>query len=256
MEDIHKTIEQRNIKIENVGLNNITLPFCFKSINNYSTIANITSGVELSEKQKGAHLSRIVEVLNEYFANKILTIEDFTEIMYKLSKKIEADKVNLKLDFNAIIPSLSPVTNKEAFINTVVSLYVNLLENHVTKNISLKLDGAMCCPSSKKISKYGAHSQRCSLKTTILDCSDNTRIEDMTNVMQECFSAPVSSIVKREDEKYLTERAYENPKFSEDLIRDTLIKMKELYIDKEIIAEMENYESIHSHNVYAKGRLK
>ena len=78
----------------------------------------------------------------------------------------------------------------------------------------------------------------------------------MTSIMQNCFSAPVSSVVKREDEKYLTERAYENPKFSEDLIRDTLIKMKELYKDKEIIAEMENYESIHSHNVYAKGRLK
>lgn len=256
MEDIHKTIEERNIKIENVGISNIVLPFSFKSLNNYNTIANITSGVELSENQKGAHLSRIVEVLNECFANKILTIENFTEIMYKLSRKIEANNVNLNFGFNAVIPSLSPVSNKNAFINTVVTLYISLLENRVTKNISLKLDGAMCCPSSKKISKYGAHSQRCSLKTTILDCSDNVRIEDMTNIMQNCFSAPVSSVVKREDEKYLTERAYENPKFSEDLIRDTLIKMKELYNDKEIIAEMENYESIHSHNVYAKGRLK
>jgi len=114
----------------------------------------------------------------------------------------------------------------------------------------------MCCPSSKKISKYGAHSQRCSLITTILNCENKVKIEDMSNIMQECFSSPVFSVIKREDEKYLTEKAYENPKFSEDLIRDVLIKMKEKYSGYEIIAEMENYESIHSHNVYAKGRIK
>lgn len=256
MEDIHNTDDKRNIKIQNVGISDVLIPFCFKSLNNYNTIANITSGVELDENKKGAHLSRIIEVLNEYFANKILTIENFTEIIYKLSRKTEADNVNLTINFNAIMPTLSPITNKNTFINTIVTLYVDLMKYQITKNISLKLDGAMCCPSSKKISKYGAHSQRCSLKTTILNCSDDTKIEDIANLMQDCFSAPVFSIVKREDEKYLTERAYENPKFSEDLIRDTLIKMKQLYTNKEIIAEMCNYESIHSHNVYAKGKLK
>lgn len=256
MEDIHNIVEKRNIKIERVGFSDIVLPFCFKSLNDYHTIANITAGVELDEKQKGAHLSRIMEVLNECLSNKILTIEDFTEIMYKLSKKIEADNVNMALDFNAIIPSLSPITNRNAYINTIVTLYINLSQNQVIKNISLKLDGAMCCPSSKKISKYGAHSQRCSLKTTIIDTSDDVKIEDMAQIMEESFSAPVCSVVKREDEKYLTEKAYENPKFSEDLIRDTLINMKRIYTEKEIVAEMYNYESIHSHNVYAKGRMK
>ena len=113
----------------------------------------------------------------------------------------------------------------------------------------------MCCLSSKKISKYGAHSQRCLLKSTILDVDNDVFVEDITNTVKNCFSAPVSSIVKREDEKYLTEQAYENPKFSEDLIRDTLLLLKQKYPNKNIIAEMNNYESIHSHNVYCKGRI-
>ena len=92
-----------------------------------------------------------------------------------------------------------------------VTVLSEINSNIVSNDIKISLNGAMCCPSSKKISKYGAHSQRCLLSTTILNANNNIYVEDIINILQDCFSAPVSSVVKREDEKFLTEKAYENP---------------------------------------------
>ena len=189
-------------------------------------------------------------------ANKILKLEDFSTIIKALADRIEKKDIELTVSFPTLIETKSPITNKISYIDSEVEVKVMLKNNTIYKDVSLKMNGAMCCPSSKKISKYGAHSQRCLLKSTIVDAKDDLLIEDVANILQKCFSAPVFSVVKREDEKYMTETAYENPKFSEDLIRDVLLNLKRKYKDSEIIAEMENYESIHSHNVYAKGYLK
>lgn len=255
MDDVHKSIENRNIEIDEVGICDVKLPFYFVSKNEYATIALINSGVSISKNEKGAHLSRIIETLNECLYNKVISINDFAKIVQYLSKNVESKNIIMETKFDIIIPSKSPITNKISTIPTCVTIQTKLKDNKTCNDLKLEMNGAMCCPSSKKISKYGAHSQRCLLTTTIFNSNNNIYIEDIADTVSSCFSAPISSVVKREDEKYLTEKAYENPKFSEDLIRDTLIKVKKLYPDNSISAEMTNFESIHSHNVYCKGKI-
>ena len=114
----------------------------------------------------------------------------------------------------------------------------------------------MLCPNSKSISRYGAHSQKCNLKATLYGDIDNLIVEEVLKIISSQFSAEVYGVVKSVDEKLLTEKAYENPKFSEDLIRDTLIALKEYYNNGMICVEIENLESIHQHNVYAKGLIR
>ena len=256
MEDIHNIKDTRNIRIDYIGINEVKIPISFVSKETYNTVATVDAGVSLSEEEKGAHLSRIVEVLNDEIADKEFTIKDLDKLLENLSEKVESDDVLVNIKFPAMINSTSPVTNKKTYIDTLINLKAFKESNNKNKELEVSMHGAMCCPSSKSISKYGAHSQRCLLKVNLDGDIDNVKVEDIVKIMESSFSAPVSQIVKREDEKYLTEEAYENPKFSEDLIRDVLIKLSNKYEDLSIEAESTNYESIHSHNVKAKGRIK
>jgi len=118
--------------------------------------------------------------------------------------------------------------------------------------MSISIFGTTLCPCSKEISKYGAHNQKCKVIVTLFGDYESIDFNQIVSVIEEQFSANIYSTVKRNDEKYITEQAYENPKFSEDLIRDLFINVGDLYEGK-VIAELINYESIHEHNVYAKG---
>ena len=120
--------------------------------------------------------------------------------------------------------------------------------------LTLGVYGAMCCPNSKAKSKYGAHSQRCYLTTEMKGNVQSVKVEDVAILLDQAFSAPVYSVVKSVDEVYMTELAYENPKFTEDLIRDAIILLKEKYKGLSFVVEAENFESIHSHNVLARGK--
>ena len=255
MQDIHKEKDNRNIKIDYIGVDEVRLPISFKSKEVYNSIASINSGVSLSEEEKGAHLSRIVEVFNDVLKDKPLTIKEMNSLLLVLSEKVEADNVLVNIKFPIMIASKSPISDKLSYVDTLIGLEAFKSQDSINKKIEVSINGAMCCPSSKKISKYGAHSQRCLLKVGLDGEIDNVKVEDVAKCMENSFSAPVSSIVKRVDEKYLTETAYENPKFSEDLIRDTLLSLNAMYNNVGIEAESINFESIHSHNVRAKGSI-
>ena len=256
MQDIHNIKDTRNIGIDYIGIDEVKIPISFVSKETYATVATIDAGVSLNKEEKGAHLSRIVEVLNDEIADKEFSIKDLDKLLEKLSNRVEAENILVNIKFPAMINSLSPITNKKTYIDTLINLKAIRKENNTNKEVEVSINGAMCCHSSKSISKYGAHSQRCLLKVTLEGNINNVKVEDIVKSMESSFSAPVSQIVKREDEKYLTETAYENPKFSEDLIRDVLIRLSNEYDDLSIEAESTNFESIHSHNVKAKGRIK
>lgn len=256
MQDIHNIKDTRNIKIDYIGINEVKIPISFVSKQTYNTVAIIDAGVSLSKEEKGAHLSRIVEVLNDELADKSFTIKDLDKLLENLANRVESNDVLVNIKFPAMVKGTSPVTNKQTYIDTLIDLTAFKQNTDTNKEIEVSIHGAMCCPSSKNISKYGAHSQRCLLKVKLEGNINNVKIEDIVKSMESSFSAPVSQIVKREDEKYLTEEAYENPKFSEDLIRDVLISLSNQYNDLTIEAESTNYESIHSHNVKAKGKIK
>lgn len=256
MIDVHDLKETRNIEIENVGICDVKLPFTFISEREYSTISQVSSGVFVDKDKKGAHLSRIIEVLNENFAEKKLSLKDLPKITNVLLKRVESSQVNLNISFPILIPMKTPISNKQNYIEAFIETQLNNDGTVLNSKLSVKISGAMCCPNSKAISKYGAHSQRADLKVNIFDYDNNISVEKIVQIMQNSFSAPVLSVVKSEDEKFLTETAYENPKFSEDLIRDVLLGLKVIISGSTISAEMKNYESIHPHNVYCKGLIK
>ena len=256
MGNIHDVKDIRNIEIEEVGICKYKLPISFKSKNIYNSIAEISSTVSLGSDTKGAHLSRIVETLDDKVANKIITLEYIKDILIELKKKLENDNANINMRFDIVVPTITPVTKKTSYVNSTININGQIKDIMYDRSVSLTSNGAMLCPNSKAISNYGAHSQKCNLKSTLYGNIEGLFIEDIIKIVFGQFSSEVYGIIKSPDEKYLTEKAYNNPKFSEDLIRDTLIKLREYYRVGRIEIEIENLESIHQHNVYAKGVLK
>lgn len=256
MSYIHDMIDDRNIEIDNVGICKYKLPMIFESKSKYNVISEILAGVSLGCNIKGAHLSRIVEVLDEMVANKVISINSLNYVLEELVRRLELNNANLSLSFGIVYPKITPVSNRITYLNSDIVLSGKLNNCIIAKNISLTTQGAMLCPNSKSISKYGAHSQKCNLKATLYGSIDSLIIEEVLEIISSQFSAEVYGIVKSVDEKSLTEKAYENPKFSEDLVRDTLIALKSYYSGGMICAEIENLESIHQHNVYARGLVR
>lgn len=256
MSYIHDMIDERNIEIENVGICKYKLPISFESKRQYNVISDINAGVSLQGNIKGAHLSRIVEVLDQMVANKVISIKNLNEILGELSNRLELNNANISMKFDIVYPKTTPVSKRITYINSNVILTGKINNYVLEKSISLTANGAMLCPNSKSISRYGAHSQKCNLKAILFGDIDKLYIEDILEIITSQFSAEVYGIVKSVDEKLLTEKAYENPKFSEDLVRDTLIALKEYYDGGTIYTEIENLESIHQHNVYARGLVK
>ena len=253
---IHDMVDERNIEIDNVGICRYKLPMIFESKNKYNVTSEIISGVSLKSNVKGAHLSRIVNVLDEMIANKVISINDLNYVLYELSKQLEMDNANVLLSFGIVYPKITPVSKRITYLNSDIIISGKLDNYKIEKSISLTSNGAMLCPNSKSISNYGAHSQKCNLKATLYGNIDDILIEEVLEIISSQFSAEVYGIVKSADEKMLTEKAYENPKFSEDLVRDTLISLKEYYNGGMICTEIENLESIHQHNVYARGIVR
>ncbi len=256
MSYIHDMVDDRDIKIDNVGICKYKLPMIFESKNKYNVVGEITAGVSLGSDVKGAHLSRIIEVLDDMVANKIISIEYFDYILYEMVKRLELDNGNISLSFGIVYPKVTPVSNRFTYLNSDIALNGIMKNGIIEKNISLTAQGAMLCPNSKSISKYGAHSQKCNLKATLHGNIDKLILEEILDIVTSQFSAEVYGIVKSPDEKMLTEKAYENPKFSEDLVRDALISLKNYYDGGNICVEIENLESIHQHNVYARGSIR
>ena len=254
LKDLQNEMDNRNISISNIGICDYKLPISLIIGQKlYNSICTISSNVTLNENCRGAHLSRIIEVLNDNLYGKTISLEDFNKILDQTTLRSETIGASLNFDFDIILKKLSPISKKESF--TTVNLNINnyKLAENIEKSISISIFGTTLCPCSKELSKYGAHNQKCKVIITLCGNYESMNFDKIISTIEEQFSANVYSTVKREDEKYITEQAYENPKFSEDLIRDLLINISDIYNNGKIVAELVNYESIHEHNVYARG---
>lgn len=255
LKDLQKEHDSRNISISNIGICDYKLPITLIiGENEYNSICKISSNVSLDETCRGAHLSRIIEVLNDNIYGKKVSLADFNRIIDETIERSNTIGATINYDFDIIVKKSAPVSNKNSF--TTVNLKINnsKFSDIVGKSLSISLLGTTLCPCSKEISMYGAHNQKCLATITLYGNYESINFDEIVSAIEAQFSANVYSTVKREDEKFITEKAYENPKFSEDLIRDLLINVGNLYNGK-IDAELINYESIHEHNVYAKGTI-
>ena len=252
MIDIQNQPDFRNIPIDKVGIKGLKYPVKVLDKTTgllQSTVAQINMYVDLPHQCKGTHMSRFVEILN--LVRTKVSLESLTNILEDMKKILGAKSSHIEISFPYFIEKKSPETGSRGLMDYNCSI---IGSSNGTKNTDIILTVAVpvtsVCPCSKEISEYGAHNQRGEVLVS-------TRfkkfiwIEDIVGLVEASASCDIYSVLKREDEKYVTEKAYNNPKFVEDITRDVA---KALMADKNITwfsVSAENFESIHNHSAYA-----
>jgi GTP cyclohydrolase IB len=251
MIDVQSQLDTRNINVDKVGVKDIRYPITvMDKINGVqNTVASINMYVNLPREFKGTHMSRFIEILNEFHGH--LDIREFAQILESMQERLHAESAHVEISFPYFIKKLSPVTAAEGLMEYgcrvtgslgVRAGYVLVLEVNVPITT--------VCPCSKEISCNGAHNQRGMVRLAVR-FNKFIWIEDLVKMVERAASCEVYSVLKRPDEKYVTEQAYENPKFVEDVVRDVA---KELKKDQNVLwfmVDVENFESIHNHSAYA-----
>ncbi len=258
MKDIQNQADTRGIEIQKVGVKGVELPIKVqrKNAEDITIYSAATVGVTLPAHYKGTHMSRFIEILNEW-SDKHLLGMDIKGCLEEIVKKLNAKSGYLRLEFKYFIDKESPVTNISAPMCYDCS-FEGVLENYGEEDEDYKfylgtdVPVTTLCPCSKEISKYGAHNQRALVSVNVTYPEDeHIWLEDLINDIESCASSPLYPILKREDEKFVTERAYENPKFVEDVLRDVVLKLRENKIIDSFEVECESIESIHNHSAWA-----
>ena len=250
MEDIQEYQDDRNIDIDQVGVKGIRYPITVldKDMGEQQTVAEINMYVNLPRYYKGTHMSRFVEILNEH--NHRISPQNFVEILSEMKERLNAESAHMEITFPYFISKPAPVTGIEGLMEYMCA-FKGSLKKKSDLIITICVPITTLCPCSKEISDFGAHNQRGKVRLQIR-FKKFVWIEDLIRLVEETASSEVYSVLKREDEKYVTERAYNNPMFVEDIVRDIAVKLNK---DPNIIwfaVESENYESIHNHNAYAR----
>lgn len=258
MKDVQSEGDSRGIEIQKVGVKGLELPLTIqrKDAEDIIIYSKATVGVALPAHYKGTHMSRFVEVLNKWRKDKRLGI-DIKGCIRAVIEKLDAKSGYLKFDFKYFIDKTSPVTNISAPMCYNCS-FEGVLDNYGEDDeeykfyLGVKVPVTTLCPCSKEISDYGAHNQRAivSVKVTYPE-EEHIWIEDLVENIEECASSPLYPLLKRKDEKYVTEHAYDNPKFVEDVLRDVVLKLRSNSVIDSFEVECESIESIHNHSAWA-----
>ncbi|MEN8205713.1 MAG: GTP cyclohydrolase FolE2 [Pseudomonadota bacterium] len=248
--DVQSSADSRQIPIDKVGIKNIRHPVRVKdrSVGEQHTIATFNMYVNLPHHFKGTHMSRFVEILNTH--EREITVESFREMLKEMTERLEADSGHIEMSFHYFVNKKAPVSGVESLLDYDVTLIGEIINGNPKMNIKVVVPVTSLCPCSKKISDYGAHNQR-SHVTVNAETNGFVWIEDLIDIIENEASCELYGLLKRPDEKYVTEKAYDNPKFVEDMVRDVATRLNE---DKRINAytvESENFESIHNHSAYA-----
>jgi GTP cyclohydrolase IB len=253
MPDVQGSPDPRQVAIDRVGVKDVRYPIglhCPATGGTQHTIARIDMYVALPHHQKGTHMSRFLEVLNEH--HEEVRSDDVMAICRSMRERLNADHAHLRMEFPYFIDKPAPVTGQmgKLDIEVVFECESNAAEDFV---MTIKVPATSLCPCSKEISAYGAHNQRCVMEASVRIAPGETLwIEDLFALVEQCASTQVFSVLKRPDEKWVTERAYENPKFVEDIVRDLAVTLE---ADDRVVwfrVNSENFESIHNHNAYAE----
>lgn len=255
MKDIQNATDTRGITIQRVGIKDAKLPFHIKTKDGgYQTVlADIQFTVALPRHLKGTHMSRFMEILNEW-GTKPIAEKEMEAILLQAIDHLDADSALLSLGFKYFISKSAPVSGKSSLLDVDCKFIGELTKaGSFSFTLEVAVPYTSLCPCSKEISDYGAHNQRGKMSVTIKFDNDTEciYIEDLVKIMEDQASCPVYPLLKRVDEKYVTEAAYDNPKFVEDILRDMVIALRSLAGQVYFRVECENYESIHNHNAYA-----
>ncbi|MBX3385474.1 MAG: GTP cyclohydrolase I FolE2 [Phycisphaeraceae bacterium] len=266
MPDVQASCDSRNVAIDRVGVKDVTFPIRLRvpqdhpnSVlgNEQTTVANISMYVALPHYQKGTHMSRFLEVLNEHAGpGRTIAPDDIPAITAAIRERLDAEEAHFEAEFTYFINKSAPVTGSSGLMDYRVTFECTSSRTGLTDDfvIGVMAPAASLCPCSKEISAYGAHNQRCLIEAKVrFDPAGGPMwIEHLAEIIERAASCPVFAVLKRPDEKWVTEHAYDNPKFVEDIIRDLAVALN--HEDRIIwyAISSENFESIHNHNAYAQ----
>jgi GTP cyclohydrolase I len=249
LRDIQSEPDDRNLVINKVGVKDIYYPVVVldRVKGKQHTVARVNMYVNLPTHFRGTHMSRFIEILNKYQSG--ISTLNIRDILEEMKSQLSADKAHFEIEFSYFITKKAPISGEEAKMEYNCILVANSDDDFYT--LTVKVPVLSLCPCSKEISSYGAHNQR-SIISISIRAKEKIWIEDLIILAESCGSSDIYSILKREDEKYITEKSYENPVFVEDMVRNAASK---LMVMKNIIwfsVDSENMESIHNHSAYAQ----
>ncbi len=250
LHDKQSELDHRELRIDKVGVRGLRFPIQVrdKARAVQNTIATIGMFVDLPKEFKGTHMSRFIEVLNAH--GNVVHVENITDILYALQKKLNAATSHLELEFPYFMVKKAPVSRFESVMDYVARFDATAFHKEIDFVLTVRANVTTLCPCSKAIAVYGAHNQRGTVTVQIRSAKP-VWIEDLIEIMENSASSELYSLLKREDEKAVTERAYENPVFVEDLVRNVALKLNAHPDVNWYKVEAENQESIHNHNAYA-----
>lgn len=257
-DDVQNQVDSRNIDIDQVGVNSLRMPIVVmdKLNTKQHTVGNISMSVSLISNYKGTHMSRFLEVFNSH-SNEI-DMYSIPNILFDLKQKLNAQKAQISIKFPYFIKKKAPVSNIESFMDYNCCFWgeSNGKENDFILETQIPVTSV--CPCSKAISDYGAHNQRglIDIKIRTIKQEDGKFalfwIEELIDIAESSGSAPVYSLLKRPDERHVTMQAYDNPVFVEDIVRNVAVKLRNDSRISWFCVNVENQESIHNHNAFAK----
>lgn len=248
--DVQSSEDLRHLAIDRVGIKSIRHPVkvADKSGGVQHTVAVFNMYVHLPHNFKGTHMSRFVEILNG--RAREISVESFESMLRQMIQKLEAESGYIEMSFPYFVNKAAPVSGVMSLLDYDVTFIGSIEKGKYSFKMKVLVPVTSLCPCSKKISEYGAHNQRSHV--TVTACTnDFVWIEDIVRIVEEQASCELYGLLKRPDEKYVTERAYDNPKFVEDMVRDVAAVLNKDPRIVGYVVESENFESIHNHSAYA-----
>ena len=253
LKDIQNQQDERGIAIQKVGIKDVEIPLTIqrKNDSNQTVYAKARMSVSLPQTFKGTHMSRFMEVIEEWRSKNLLGI-DIKGILKDFQQKLNAQSAHVRFTFKYFVKKEAPISKSQSVMGYECSFEGNINRENYEFLLGVKVPVTTLCPCSKEISNYSAHNQRAIIKIVVsYDEKEHIWLEDLISLAESCGSCELYPILKREDEKFVTEKAYDNPKFVEDVIRDVILELKANKVINRFEVECEAFESIHNHSAWA-----
>lgn len=249
--DVQNAADLRQIAINRVGIRSIRHPVQIRDIggDTQATIALFNMYVNLAKNVKGTHMSRFIEILNEF--NEPYTVSHLKQLLATICQRLHAEEAVIEMAFPYFMRKKAPVTGVESLMDYEVELHGEIKNQKPVVSMKVIVPVTSLCPCSKKIADYGAHNQRSKVTVSVKE-NGFISIGELIRLIESEASCELYGLLKRPDEKFITERAYDNPKFVEDLVRDVALRLNQDDRVAGYVIESENFESIHNHSAYAK----
>jgi GTP cyclohydrolase I len=249
MSDVQKAPDFRKLAINKVGVKDISYPIVVMDKNDafQHTVARVNMYVDLPHHFKGTHMSRFVEILNAH--RKEMALDKMETTLENIKEKLGASSAHLEMEFPYFIEKRAPVSGAVSLMEYTCR-FIGTLSTDFDFILEIRVPVTSLCPCSKELSRFGAHNQR-GIIVVQVRYREFIWIEDLVVAIEECGSSPVYSLLKREDEKFVTEQAFENPRFVEDMVREAALRLLKMDNITWFAVSAENFESIHNHSAYA-----